>query len=258
MRLLHIMRRIHGMKSYMHFFFINNICFSIMTDIITHEKDTSLTETTLTEISDTSVNEDIPMIIELPDENIIFPFEISFWGCISGQFFLLNSIVLFIWNYIILAIMMAVLYVTTMFHWYKLLKKGMIRTLDMIMAVSVILRITFFDSNFMMEPAFMSLWYAYVAFSCLVFVANEYWFSHEIQKYKVVVNPTMEPTSIAQWFLSGYTQKYPSALYYNVFIHLLVLHVLPNLVSIISVITHPTNPCSVADATCVWNAFTLS
>ena len=153
--------------------------------------------------------------------------------------------------------MMSILYVTTMLHWYRLQKTGVIRIIDMVMAVSGMLRITFFDSQYMIDSAHMSLWYVYVAFSCIVFIANEVWFSKEIQKYNIIINPLLEQISISQWFLSSWSNnemKYPISLYYNVFVHLLVLHILPNMVSIICVITHPPNPCSsITDNTCVWS-----
>jgi hypothetical protein len=139
------------------------------------------------------------------------PFEYSVYGLITGQMFAINAAICFTHGYTILASFMAIIYVTTMLHWWKLRKGGFVRNLDILCAISGIIRITFYDGPVMLSgyADLTTYWFIYVATSCCVFMINELWFSYII-----------ENTMLEQYGMC------------HTFIHLLVLHILPNAVCI--------------------------
>jgi hypothetical protein len=140
------------------------------------------------------------------DNSIKIPFYISRWGLISGQLFAINSTICFMRNYKILSYFLASLYITTILHWKKLKRNGIIRILDIIFAIITIIRITFFDSNSFITN-YKTIWNIYIASSCCIFVMNEMFLYHNMVL--------------------------------NVAIHLAFLHIVPNLLCIYFVIMVP-------------------
>ena len=153
---------------------------------------------------------DNSMIIE--NNDIIIPFYISKYGLITGQLFLINAIVCFVNNYILLSSLLSILYITTILHWNKIKKNGIIRTIDITFAIITIIRITLYDSYYFI-PNYKVIWNLYVIISSIIFCINEYIFIKN----------------------KHYNNEY---IYYrNVFIHLLFLHIIPNTLCIICIIS---------------------
>ena len=152
------------------------------------------------------------------------PFMYSRYGLITGQLFAINSVVCFAGNYTCLGALLAGLYVTTMLHWYDIKKSGIVRTLDILFAVATVSRITFWDSYHIVGDGggggdwAKQMFDLYCGTSCAVFLTNEYHF--------MTVCDNDEPT--------------PTQYACNVSIHLLFLHIMPNVMCIWWVL-HPNN-----------------
>jgi hypothetical protein len=145
------------------------------------------------------------------------PFCYSIYGVITCQMFGINAAICFANGYTTLSGFLVVLWATTTAHWWKLQKGGFIRNLDIAVALCTIVRITFYDGPNMFNQNEPKWWLIYVESSCLIFVINEFWFSCI----------TLDQTS------------YVLA---NTLVHLLVLHILPNLVCMSLVISSTIAP----------------
>jgi hypothetical protein len=146
-------------------------------------------------------------------EDIKLPYEVSQYGLITGQMFAINSAISFANGWNILSIYLAIVWATTMLHWRKLQKGGFVRNLDIMCAVSLVIRIAFYDGMKMMrglQSSPFEWWFVYVASSVLVFVLNEWWFQ------QLRWNPLTDTPTIA--------------VYVNTFVHLFMMHILPNAV----------------------------
>ena len=142
------------------------------------------------------------------------PFEVSKYGLITGQLFAINAAISFAYGWHILSAYLATVWATTMLHWSKLQKDGFVRNLDITCAVSLVIRIAFYDGMKMVtDSTLRHYWFVYVGCSAAIFVLNELWF---------------------QW-----CDKLTVAVYVNTFVHLLILHVLPNAFWIYFVLQYP-------------------
>jgi hypothetical protein len=144
------------------------------------------------------------------EETLLIPQHISKYGLISGQLFLINSFVCKYHNYNTLSALLFVLYITTLLHWHKIKHKGLIRSLDIFFAIITISRITFYDSyHFILDHKL--IWDLYTFSSIFIFLINEYFFY-------ININNTINDAQ--------------RIYYINVIIHIISLHILPNLLCI--------------------------
>jgi hypothetical protein len=148
------------------------------------------------------------------DSPLLIPQHISRIGLYSGQIVLLNSIASYYYDYYLLASLLFVLYITTLIHWNKIYKNGMVKTLDIIFALLCMLSVTFRDS-LRFTPEYAALWYASISTSIVVFVVNEC-----LLYYQLSLPMITDKTYI-----------------YNISVvtHIIFLHFMPNITCVICV-----------------------
>jgi len=103
---------------------------------------------------------------------LLIPQDISRNGLYSALFVIANSVVAYTHEYYLLSVLLFMLYITTIIHWNKLYKKSIVKTVDIILAVSSIISVTFRDSR-RFTPKYTTLWYTTITISAVVFVLNE-------------------------------------------------------------------------------------
>lgn len=82
------------------------------------------------------------------DKNICIPQHISRYGIYTGQIFLFTSILSYLYNYNSLSFIGAILYITTLLHWYKLKDNGLIKYIDIVTVTFTVSSVSFYDSTF--------------------------------------------------------------------------------------------------------------
>jgi hypothetical protein len=174
------------------------------------------------------------------DPIICLPQHISRYGFYSAHLFLLNAICNYLYNYNWLAFIGLSLYITSLLHWYKIQYNGLFKTLDVATCIVTINSITFYDSTFFC-PQNRLLWYL-SAFLCIVtYLLNRYIEFYQVQckgsRYFLADEPY-------HYFLLKYT--WPNTLQrelaykYNVFVHILFLHVNLSCACIYGVVSSPS------------------
>lgn len=103
---------------------------------------------------------------------LLIPQDISRKGLYSAQVVLANSVLAFFYKYYVSSALIFMLYITTLIHWNKIYKKSLVKTLDIILAVSSIISVTFRDSR-RFTPKYATLWYTTITISIIAFILNE-------------------------------------------------------------------------------------
>lgn len=174
------------------------------------------------------------------DPIVCVPQHISKYGLYSANFFLLNAICNYLYNYNFLAFIGMSLYITTLLHWYKIKHNGLIKIIDVITCIITINYVSFYDSLYFC-PEQRKLWLINAFVSATVYLLNKYIEFYQ-QKYKgsnyFLAN---EPY---QYFSLKYT--YPNTLQrelsykYSVYIHIIFLHVNLSAACIYGVVNSPS------------------
>jgi hypothetical protein len=143
--------------------------------------------------------------MKLLDSTVIVPPHISRNAFYTAQFFLFDSLLAFVLEYRMLALILFSLYISTLMHWNCVRRLGVIKLVDTMLAVTALSHITFVDSR-RFTPYYQTVWIASTTTSIVAFVVNETVF------YLATRESTPESSS---------------AYYRNVYTHMLFLHILP-------------------------------
>jgi hypothetical protein len=170
--------------------------------------------------SDTNTNTDIDVCV---------PQNISKYGVYSSQLFLINSICNYVNGYNILCVMGFSMYIFSMLHWHKMKSSGLIRNIDIFICVTIVNRITFYDSVYFCTRDR----YIWIFFKILAIIA--YFINKHLEYYQQ--NPN-RPLYFRTLYLSNEPYNYFSLNYtwpntpqrlsahkYAVYIHIFFLHI---------------------------------
>ena len=111
------------------------------------------------------------------DKIILIPQHISRIALFSVQFVLFVCYLAYIYEYTRLCILLFGLYVSSILHWNKVQHKGIVKTIDIILANSVFMHVTIFDCNRFIHKY---IWYITAVISVSGFITNEYLFYHQV------------------------------------------------------------------------------
>ena len=145
------------------------------------------------------------------DPIILVPQHISKIGCYTSNVILLVSFHGFLDKYYVLGTMLLCLYVTTYLHWKQVRYKSLIKTLDIIICISTITRITAYDSYRWSQHRV--IWKNHLMFSLSVFTVNEILFYYLVRNKNSII-----------YSLPNTTHR-ETIYYINVLCHTLCLHV---------------------------------
>jgi len=140
------------------------------------------------------------------DNEIIIPHNISFYGLLSGQIFLLSVFVGLFCKHYFLCVVGIVLYTTTMLHWSNV-RNDNIMYLDIFMAITTSLIITFYYAFYFFKKNYRNIWLIVVSLTIIIFSLNEYFYLN------FIVN-------------NRYIENMEDIMKINVLIHILFLHIL--------------------------------
>jgi|LakMenE18May11ns_1017448.scaffolds.fasta_scaffold9886103_3 hypothetical protein len=159
------------------------------------------------------------------DPNVCVPQHISKYGLYSANFFLLNAICNYLYNYNWLTFVAFSLYTTTILHWYKIKHNGIFKIIDVITCIITMSSVSFYDSLYFCLQH-RKLWFLSAFVSVVAYILNKYIEFYQ-QSYKgsnyFLAN---EPY---RYFSFKYT--YPNTLQrelsykYSVFVHIIFLHI---------------------------------
>ena len=112
-------------------------------------------------------------IYNLESENnyIIIPQHISQYALYSAQFILFTAILGFFLQYNLMAILMTLLYLTTLLHWYKVTFYSLIKIIDIIIANTCFILVTFRESK--RFGKYRKIWFYSLYTSLTAFIINE-------------------------------------------------------------------------------------
>jgi hypothetical protein len=145
------------------------------------------------------------------DVNVLIPQHISKIGCYTSNVLLFVSFHGFFDKYYILATMLFFLYITTFLHWRKVYKTSLIKTIDIVLCVSTLSRITLYDSYRWKQ--YRLLWLNNLYTSVTIFIVNETVFYFFVKNEK------------SPFYIHPYTKKREIAYYINTLCHTICLHV---------------------------------
>jgi hypothetical protein len=165
------------------------------------------------------------------DKSIIVPQHISRQAFCSAQFILFDSLLAFSLEYRVLGCILSSLYVSTMLHWNCVRRMGVIKIADIVLAISAVSRVTFFDSA-RFSPYYRTLWNVSMASSIVMFMVNEMLFYFQVHNDGNFGRlPQNDRRFHFHYFSLDYTppnsKAREMAYYRNVYTHMLFLHVLP-------------------------------
>jgi hypothetical protein len=174
------------------------------------------------------------------DPVVCVPQHISRYGLFSVQLFLLTAICNYIYDYNVLTVIGLTLYITSLFHWYKIKTTGFFKTLDVTTCIITINYITFNDSAYFC-PINRKLWILSAIVSIISYLTNKYIDSYQQFPKGTRYFAADEPY---QYFSLKYT--WPNTLQrelsykYTTYVHIILLHVNLSCACIYGVVTSPS------------------
>ena len=176
------------------------------------------------------------------DPHILIPQHISRRAFISATFLLNNSIIAYVLDYQVLCVLLGFVYVTTLLHWNAVKYKGIIKTLDTVIATTTILYLTFID-RYRFCPKHQEYWlYVFGAIVC-GFTMNEYLLYMQVTRYSNQVKYIKNNYETWPLTLLNYTNpntyNRELAYYRSTYTHMFFVHILPLVMSsIFAIISH--------------------
>jgi hypothetical protein len=109
--------------------------------------------------------------LESKNNYILIPQHISHYAFYSAQTILFTSILGFYLKYTLMASLMILLYLSTLLHWYKVTYSSLIKIVDIIIAKTCFLLVTFRESKRFNK--YRKLWFYALYTSLFAFTINE-------------------------------------------------------------------------------------
>jgi hypothetical protein len=165
------------------------------------------------------------------EEDLFIPQKISVYGMITAHIFLVLSYMYFYRCNKISAYLTFLLYMSTVLYWYKLNENSFRKYFDIFIAVSSLIYFTFIEIK-NLNNKYKILWYATSLIIIVVYITNSI-----IYKKQIVYKSNNIMDNNYSYFCLKYTkqntQVREKACKTNVFVHLIFLHLLPGLISIL-------------------------
>ena len=114
-------------------------------------------------------------------ENILIPQHISRQALYSAQSFALLSYLAYFLRLYKLCFLTLCLYFSTLLHWNKVMKIGIIKIVDIALTVTNVISVTFYD-NGMFDDTNRLIWRRAMLVTTIAFVTNEIIFHISLQK----------------------------------------------------------------------------
>ncbi len=174
------------------------------------------------------------------DNEILIPQHISFFCLCSIQTMLLNSIIVYQYNYKILSFLTFCVYISSIIFWSKVRHSGIEKTIDIICVISGGTYGTYISFSL---PKFYNLFWLYtVGISLIIFAMNELLFYYQVRiHYNKFILANVAKISKYEFFSLKYTNpnthEREMAYYRNTLIHGIFFHIIPSMSSIYC-ITH--------------------
>jgi len=171
---------------------------------------------------------------------ILIPQHISSICLFSIQPMLINSIIVYQYNFKTLSFLTFCIYISSIIFWSKVKHTGIEKTLDIICVISGGAYGTYISFSL---PKFYNLFWLYTLFICLtVFAINELLFYYQVRvHYNYFIYTNSRKTAKYNCFSLKYTNpnthEREMAYYRNTIIHGLFFHIIPSISSIYC-ITH--------------------
>jgi hypothetical protein len=154
---------------------------------------------------------------------IEIPPNISKYGVISGQAFLVGAFIAFYCKHYYLSFLSVILYVTTMLYWRRVYQVSYIKFADMFIAHSMILLVTIYYAIFYFKPKYRNIWYYFILILATVYSINEYiYYCRTAKKY----NET-EFNVVPLDYTNKDSEEREEEYYRVVLTHCLFLHIAP-------------------------------
>lgn len=172
--------------------------------------------------------------ISLPEDNdLVIPQYISKYALYSACFCLFpNCILTYIFGYERMAMVFGALYISTMLYWYKPKRHGIIRKIDICLALFTIYRLTFierFRLHTIYQPYWMYMFYTMI----IAYLYNEYVFYMRVNRG--FSNNNIGYTDYIQWplrllnYTHPHTKERENAYYISMYTHIFFIHLLPTI-----------------------------
>jgi hypothetical protein len=163
------------------------------------------------------------------DKVILIPQHISRKAFYSIQIILLNSFIAYKLNYVYSFYNLSILYVLSMIHWNYVKRKGIIKTLDTIMASYSMICFTYIESNQFIR-LYQKIWYLCVFCSLFGFFMNEYLLYYQVS-YERKNNIRSKFFYFSLEYTMPNTYERELAYYRSTYTHMFFLHILPFTIS---------------------------
>jgi hypothetical protein len=172
------------------------------------------------------------MYLQHTDTDILVPQHISKKALYSAQCLIILSGIAFIYEYYKLFVLLFLLYISSILHWSKVLYKGLVKTIDIILAFSTIITITFYDIN-RFCPVYQKVWYYTVTIISTAFITNEVLFYYQVLRYsnKIINRPCKNYWYFSLEYTNPNTYQRELSYYRNTYTHMVFVHILPPVVS---------------------------
>jgi hypothetical protein len=118
--------------------------------------------------------------LESKNNYILIPQHISQYALYSAQSILVTALLAFYYKYIIFASFMILLYFSTLLHWYKVTHFSLIKIIDIILANTCFLLVTFRELK--RFGKYRKLWFYALYTSLFAFTINEILFYYNLNK----------------------------------------------------------------------------
>jgi hypothetical protein len=177
------------------------------------------------------------MYLQHLDPEVVVPQHISRIGVVTAHCFLANSFVAYKYQLYDTTALLIGLYTTSVLHWRKMKPNGLIRTIDILMVISSITKVSLVDSKIFGEKRWA--WFYSITAGLISYLANEKLFYKQVLEYS---NQIIEyPKKTKHWFFSLYytnpnTPERELAYYRSVLTHCFFQHILPNAAAIYAIL----------------------
>jgi hypothetical protein len=175
--------------------------------------------------------------VEHEDPHILVPRHISRNAFVSIQCFLLVAILAYQLEYYYVAVHMSFMYIFSLLHWRCVYRTSLIKTIDIILAVSFLIIFTVRDSARFYE--FRPLWVVSVLITTGMFTANEVILYYQILYPRDMPEMVVHSNRALQWIMNYFSLTYTKpntaarewAYYRSVYTHMMFVHFIPSIVS---------------------------
>ncbi len=155
--------------------------------------------------------------------SIEIPPDISKYGVISGQAFLLGAFIAFYCKHYYLSFLSVVLYATTMLYWRRVYQVSYFKIVDMFIAHSMILLVTIYYAIYYFKLKYRKIWYYFIFILAIAYIINEYiYYCRTMKKYNEA-KFNVVPLDYTDKNSEEREQEY----YRVVYTHCLFLHIAP-------------------------------